>query len=164
MTGGEPSELAEDALRYSPLSTTTVTWATILMCVITCLASIGDVSCFPSQHLTTSCSIQTVGNAISLSRLVHFLFSCLVPYATNEESTLAVETTKDYDQPRRMMLDVYACSKSPKDAARRPVLVRKWSSHKYRSNESILYIIRCIFMVVPGKWAARICSIRMRRP
>lgn len=37
--------------------------------------------------------------------------------------TEAVELTKDYDQPRRMVLDVYTHAKAPKDIGLRPVLV-----------------------------------------
>lgn len=47
----------------------------------------------------------------------------VVTYATSEEMTEAVERTKDYDQPRRMALDVYAHAKAPKNAGLRPVLV-----------------------------------------
>jgi hypothetical protein len=47
--------------------------------------------------------------------------SISVTYATREEALEAVKLTNDYDQPRKMMLDVYAPVQKP--AGLRPVLV-----------------------------------------
>ncbi|KAI9488079.1 Alpha/Beta hydrolase protein [Zychaea mexicana] len=46
-----------------------------------------------------------------------------ITYATNEETTEAIELTNDYDQPRKMALDIYKWSKAPKNSGLRPVLV-----------------------------------------
>ncbi|KAG2224052.1 hypothetical protein INT45_004933 [Circinella minor] len=46
-----------------------------------------------------------------------------ITYATNEELTEAIERTNDYDQPRKMALDIYKSTKTPKNSGLRPVLV-----------------------------------------
>ncbi|KAI9310109.1 Alpha/Beta hydrolase protein [Dichotomocladium elegans] len=46
-----------------------------------------------------------------------------ITYATNEESAEAIALTKDYEQPRKMALDIYKCAKAPKESGLRPVLV-----------------------------------------
>ncbi|CDH50578.1 esterase lipase [Lichtheimia corymbifera JMRC:FSU:9682] len=46
-----------------------------------------------------------------------------ITYATNEESAEAIASTNDYDQPRRMALDIFKWSKAPANAGLRPVVV-----------------------------------------
>ncbi|KAI8149205.1 Alpha/Beta hydrolase protein [Fennellomyces sp. T-0311] len=46
-----------------------------------------------------------------------------IGYATNEEITEAIALTNDYDQPRKMSLDIYKWTKAPKSSGLRPVLV-----------------------------------------
>ncbi|KAI7877509.1 alpha/beta-hydrolase [Lichtheimia hyalospora FSU 10163] len=65
-----------------------------------------------------------------IKRIFHFYWSpedvILHPnitYATNEESAQAIASTNDYDQPRRMALDIYKWSKAPANTGLRPVLV-----------------------------------------
>lgn len=49
----------------------------------------------------------------------------LVTYATNEEIREALNTTnQDFDQPRKMVLDVYTSTNKPKSAGLQPVLVK----------------------------------------
>jgi len=46
----------------------------------------------------------------------------VVTYATREEALDAIKQTNDYNQPRKMMLDVYTAVEKPPGL--RPVLVR----------------------------------------
>lgn len=63
----------------------------------------------------------------------------LVSYATSEESNKAVELTKDYDQPRKMLLDVYAWSKAAPGNNLRPVLVHIHGGSWRFGSKNMLY-------------------------
>lgn len=63
-----------------------------------------------------------------------------VTYATNEESAEAIASTNDYDQPRRMALDIFKWSKAPANAGLRPVVVRVY--HLYMLTLYVL-LIQC---------------------
>jgi hypothetical protein len=62
------------------------------------------------------------GAAPTLNFHANTLLLYLVTYATREEALDAIKQTNDYNQPRKMMLDVYTAIEKP--AGLRPVLVR----------------------------------------
>ncbi|KAI9277238.1 Alpha/Beta hydrolase protein [Phascolomyces articulosus] len=62
-----------------------------------------------------------------------------ITYATNEESTEAIERTNDYDQPRRMALDIFKWGKAPKSSGLRPVLVHIHGGSWRMGNKNMLY-------------------------
>ena len=77
----------------------------------------------------------------------------IVTYATNEESAQAIASTNDYDQPRRLALDIFKSSKAPANAGLRPVLV--CSHHGHPHNLLVTHPnLRFIFMVVLGEWVS----------
>lgn len=95
-----------------------------------------------------------------LSQLIYC--SILVTYATREEALEAVKLTNDYNQPRKMMLDVYAPVQKPPGL--RPVLV---SGGRYICLGLTFKLIlllwhRSTFTVEHGGMALRIWYIHMR--
>lgn len=74
--------------------------------------------------------VESILSVPYIKRVFHFFWSpedvILHPnitYATNEESAEAIASTNDYDQPRRMALDIFKSSKAPASTGLRPVLV-----------------------------------------
>jgi hypothetical protein len=88
-------------------------------------------------------SILTYENKAQVPHRIFFFIS--VTYANNEESRQALESTnQDFDQPRKMMLDIYTSNNvgpSP-----RPVIVSGNEIKKRRGGEGKrISLIVCVF-------------------
>jgi hypothetical protein len=86
----------------------------------------------------------------------------VVTYATNEEIRDALNTTnQDFDQPRKMMLDIYTSTKSATGGLR-PVFVKFIISLHISIDMLTIILYRFIFMVELGEWVQKICFTHMK--
>ncbi|KAG0175113.1 hypothetical protein DFQ30_000596 [Apophysomyces sp. BC1015] len=117
------------------------------------------------KDLTGGDPINPVGSILSFKHLnllwnpmwtpPHVKMYPNITYATNEEVADAIGATNDYDQPRKMMLDIYAPSTVTKENGSRPVLA-SFCVHihggSWRTGSKNLFYPHEKLLVAEGDW------------
>ncbi|KAF7725344.1 hypothetical protein EC973_009684 [Apophysomyces ossiformis] len=112
------------------------------------------------KDLTGGDPVEPVESILSSSKHANLLWNPMstppnvhvypnITYATNEEVAEAIGATNDYDQPRKMMLDIYTSSPQGKGKQLRPVHIHGGS---WRTGSKNLFYPHEKLLVSEGDW------------